>query len=105
MGTAQARTERREIRRAVGEQGLAAFDRVGQDTERLRSELRVQIGRLHLIIGKTTDQDLARPIMGRLDVLDARVLKIENALADVFLIEKARDRSFWTRMRWLLTGK
>jgi hypothetical protein len=105
MGTAQARTERREIRRAVGEQGLAAFDRVGQDTERLRSELRVQIGRLHLIIGKTTDADLVRPIMFRLDLLEKGEKAVWDAAIAMLKRETERDRSFWTRMRWLLTGK
>jgi hypothetical protein len=111
MSASQAKEARRAVRRAVGVEALSALDQTAADLRNFDRETRARIGRVMLLLGRDTDEDVKRPVLQRLDDNDKlRALlfqKIDDANTEIAALKQAqaeRGRSFWTRLRWLLSG-
>lgn len=112
MSAQAAKEARRALRRAVGEEALIALDGTARDLKAFDHETRTRIGRVMLLLGRDSDEDVKRPVLVRLDENDKlRALlfqKIDDANTEIEALKQAeakRSRSFWTRLQWLLRGK
>jgi hypothetical protein len=101
MSASAEKETRREIRRAVGERTASAMETLTRDSRAHGFE----IARLRAMLGVPLTAHIKMPVLQRTELLEDNLLNVARAYQCHLEREMARNRSFWTRCRWLLTGK
>jgi hypothetical protein len=99
MSGSTAKADRREVRRVIGDAAMALLDEIKHNQEGLTTI----VGELDRRIG--TPEGGALTIYRRLLHLEEAIIRAAEARRRAEEREAARDRTFWTRLRWLLTAK
>lgn len=106
-----AKEARRDLRRAIGEEALGLLESNAEELRRVDHQNRAAIGRAMMILGRDRDDDIKNPVLKRLDNHRDSITAITNSVEELALAfkshlerELAINRSFWTRLRWLLLG-
>lgn len=105
MSGSVAKEARRDLRRTVGAHGLAALGQLDLDVQELRSWHRTLQGQQALALGPLDPVYLQTPLVPRVRTLERLLEQLARARQMALEREQARNRSVWTRLRWLLTGR
>jgi hypothetical protein len=99
MSGSTAKADRREVRRVIGDAAMALLDEIKHNQEGLTTIVGDLDKRLGLPDGKSA------PVYLRLQYLEGAIIRAAEARRLAEARDQARDRTFWTRLRWLLTAK
>lgn len=96
MSGSTAKAERRDIRRALGENGLAAVGQLELDVRKLEGEISTLKATYAIALGSLDLPYLQfRPLIDRMKLLEETIARMDRD-------QLARERTRWTRLRWVL---
>jgi hypothetical protein len=103
MSESAARVKRRDLRRAVGESAIGVIDQQGKAVSEIANLLNWAVANQKALEKRIHAGETLGATQGRINAAnDDRIGRLLNWTARV---DRFMARSFWQRMRWLVTGR